>query len=160
MTPHRSLARIAFFFLCALSIIWSGPSQAKTVQIDDSGTTALEPSVSLRWKSLAPMQGGTDNTMLGTSTLRVHLNVMPWLHRSLRIYLNLPAQPPGPMTLTWNTQGRFIPGQARTGNRVLIYAGAITTAFLEDTLSLQYSIDGALVKHTFPVTFHFETDED
>jgi hypothetical protein len=156
----RSHARTAFFLAWALSIIWPGASSAKTVQIDDSGTIALEPSVNLRWKSVAPSRTGAENTMLGTSTLRVRLNVMPWLHRNARIYLNLPAQPPGPLTLTWNAQGRFIPGQVRTGNRVLIYAGAITTPFLEDTLNLQYSVDGSLVKRNFPVTFHFETDED
>jgi hypothetical protein len=74
--------------------------------------------------------------------------------------LNLPAQQPGPISITWLTQGRFIAGQLRSGNRVLVYAGPITTPFLEDTLNVQYSVDGSLVRRTFPVTFHFETDED
>ena len=157
---RRGAPLSAFFLACALSIIWARPAQTRTIQIDDTGTLALEPSVSLRWKSVAPPRSGSDNLMLGTSTLRVRLNVMPWLHRSLRIYLNLPAQQPGPIAISWLTQGRFIPGQLRSGNRVLLYAGPITTPFLEDTLTVQYSVDGSLVRHTFPVTFHFETDED
>jgi hypothetical protein len=156
----RGASLSAFFLACALSIIWAPVAFAKTIQIDDTGTQSLEPSVSLHWKSLAPSRSGADNTMLGTSTIRVRLNVMPWLHRSLRIYLNLPAQQPGPISITWLTQGRFIPGQLRSGNRVLVYAGPITTPFLEDTLNVQYSLDGSLVRRSFPVTFHFETDED
>jgi hypothetical protein len=156
----RSVGVSAFFLACALSIIWPAALQAKTIQIDDSGTQALEPSVSLRWKSAAPSRSGVDNAMIGTSTIRVRLNVMPWMRRTGRVYLNLPAQQPGPLTLTWIAQGRFISGQARSGNRVLIYAGVITTAFLEDTLNVQYSIDGTLVSRPFPVTFHFEMDED
>jgi hypothetical protein len=153
--------RSTFFLAFALSIIWSCAADARTIQIDDSGTQALQPAVGLRWKSLAPSRSGVDNSMVGNSTIRVRLNVMPWLHRAGRIYLNLPAQPPGPLGMSWLTQGRFIPGQLRSGNRVLIYSGPITTPFLEDTLSVQYTVDGAtLVRRTFPVTFHFEIDED
>jgi len=157
---RRGTPLSAFFLACAFSIIWGPQAHAKTIQIDDSGTQSLEPSVSLHWKSVVPSRSGTDNLMLGTSTIRVRLNVMPWLHRSLRIYLNLPAQQPGPLAISWLTQGRFIPGQLRSGNRVLLYAGPITAPFLEDTLNVQYSVDGSLVRRPFPVTFHFETDED
>jgi hypothetical protein len=161
MSRRSAKARVSAFFLAwALSIIWPAALQAKTIQIDDSATQALEPSVSLRWKSAAPSRGGADNTMIGNSTVRVRLNVMPWLHRTGRVYLNLPAQRPGPITVSWIAQGRFISGQARSGNRVLIYAGAITAPFLEDTLNVQYSVDGTLVSKPFPVTFHFEMDED
>ena len=160
MTTAPRTALTAFFLACALSIIWPSSTQAKTTQIDDSGTQALEPSVSMRWKTTTPTRTGAGNLMAGTSTLRVRLNVMPWLHRSAKIYLNLPAQQPGPITMSWLTQGRLLPGQLRSGNRVLVYAGAIATPFMEDTLTLQFSVDGTLVRRTFPVSFHFEMDED
>ena len=150
----------AFFLACALSIIWPPTAQAKTITIDDSGTAALEPSVSLRWKSAAPSRSGRDNLMVGTTTIRVRINVMPWLRRSGRIYLKLPAQPPGPLAASWITQGRFLPGQVHSGNRVLVYAGLIATPFMEDVLTVQFSVDGALVRRNFPVTLHFEMDED
>lgn len=149
----------AFFLTCALSIIWAS-APAKTTIIDDSGTQAFEPSVSLRWQSAAPSRSGAGNLMVGTATIRVRINVMPWLRRSGRIYLDLPAQQPGPMSVSWSTQGRFLPGQVRTGNRVLIYAGPIATPFMEDVLTLQFSVDGTLVQRAFPVSFHFEMDED
>jgi predicted small secreted protein len=150
----------AFFLACLLSIIWAAPASSKTITIDDSGTQALEPSVSMHWKSASPSRTQPDNTMVGTTTIRVRINVTPWLRRSGRIYLNLPAQQPGPITASWITQGRFMPGQVHSGNRVLVYAGPISTPFLEDVLKFQFSVDGALIRRAVPVTFHFEMDED
>jgi hypothetical protein len=150
----------AFFLACALSIIWASEARAKTTTIDDSGTQALEPSVSLRWKTAAPPRSGADNSMVGTTTIRVRLNVMPWMRHSGRIYLDLPAQQPGPITASWITQGKLMPGQVRSGNRVLIYSGPIASPFMEDVLKFQFSVDGSLVRRAFPVTFHFEIDED
>jgi hypothetical protein len=157
---QRAKPRPAFFLALALTIIWASAAQAKTIVIDDSGTTALEPSVSMRWKSPAPSRTGTNNLMVGTTTLRVRLNVLPWLKRSGRIYLSLPAQQPGPINASWTAQGRFLSGQVRSGNRVLVYSGPMTTPFMEDVLKLQFAVDGTLMRRPFPVTFHFEIDED
>jgi hypothetical protein len=96
--------------------------------------------------------------MIGTTTIRVRINVMPWLRHAGRIYLSLPAQEPGPMRLSWNTQGRFLPGQVQSGNRALIYSGPITTPFMEDTLTLQFVVGGTLMRRPVPVTYHFEMD--
>jgi len=160
MAASRSCLEPAFFLACVLSIIWASAAQAKTTTIDDSGTQALEPSVSMRWQTPAPSRNGGANLMVGTTTLRVRLNVTPWLRRSGRIYLDLPAQQPGPITTSWITQGRFMPGQVHSGNRVLIYAGPIATPFLEDVMKFQFSLDGSLISRAIPVTFHFEMDED
>jgi len=159
MIAPRPALWSAFFLAPALSIIWASTAQAKTTTIDDSGTQALEPSVSMRWKSTAPSRSGTDNLMVGTTTIRVRLNVTPWLRRSGRIYLDLPAQQPGPITASWIAQGRFLSGQVHSGNRTLLYAGPIASPFMEDVLRFQFSVDGALIRRPFPVTFHFEMDE-
>ena len=160
MIASSRSAASAFFLACGLSIIWSCPTGAKTTTIDDSGTQALEPSVSLRWKTASPSRTAPDNTMVGTTTIRVRINVTPWLRRSGKIYLNLPAQQPGPLTASWITQGRFMPGQVHSGNRVLVYAGPISAPFMEDVLKFQFSVDGALIRRAVPVTFRFEMDED
>ena len=98
--------------------------------------------------------------MVGTTTIRVRINVMPWLKRSGRIYLSLPAQQPGPIAASWTTQGRFLPGQLQSGNRVLVYAGPITAPFMEDTLKFQFSVERGAHRPAVPVSFHFEMDED
>jgi hypothetical protein len=152
--------RSTFFLALALTIIWPSAAQAKSITIDDSGSQAIEPSVSMHWKTAAPSRSRGGNPMVGTTTIRVRINLMPWLRHSGRIYLSLPAQQPGPIGLSWITQGRFQPGQLQSGNRVLVYAGRITTAFMEDTLTFQFTVDGALMRRAVPVTYHFEMDED
>jgi hypothetical protein len=42
----------------------------------------------------------------------------------------------------------------------MIYAGPITTPFMEDLVKFQFAVDGTLVRRPFPVTFNFEMDED
>jgi hypothetical protein len=160
MTARIRARAPAFFLACALSIIWAPAAPAKTIAIDDSGTQSLDPTVGLRWRSPSPPRSGTDNLMVGTATIRVRINVMPWLRHTGRIYLNLPAQQPGPITASWITQGRFLPGQVQSGNRVLVYAGPIAAPFMEDVLTFKFSVDGTLIRRSFPVTFHFEMDED
>jgi hypothetical protein len=152
--------RSTFFLALALTIIWASTAQAKSITIDDSGSQALEPSVSMHWKTAAPSRSGAGNLMVGTATIRVRINVTPWLRHSGRIYLSLPAQQPGPVGLSWVTQGRFLPGQLQSGNRVLVYAGPITTLFMEDTLTFQFTVDGSLMGRAVPVTYHFEMDEE
>ncbi len=149
-----------FFLALALAIIWTPAADARTTIIDDAGSQALAPEVTLRFKSVAPPRHGRDNRMTGTMTLRAHLNVTPWLRKHARIYLSLPAQAPGPLTARWSTQGRFAAGEVTSGNRVLVYSGPITTPFLEDVMTFEFSVDGSVVRRPFPVTFHFEMDED
>jgi hypothetical protein len=150
--------RFAFFLPLALTIIWAAAAQAKSITIDDSASQALEPSVSMHWQTAAPSRSGRGNLMVGTTTIRVRINVMPWLRHAGRIYLSLPAQQPGPITLSWVTQGRFLPGQVQSGNRVLVYAGPITTPFMEDTLTFQFTLDGSVMRRAVPVSYHFEMD--
>ena len=153
-------SRPAFFLALAFSIIWPVTLRAKTTTIDDSGTQALEPSVRMRWETAAPSRAPAGSLMVGAATIRVRINVMRWLRHSGRIYLALPAQAPGPVRISWTTQGQFRPGQIQSGNRVLVYAGPITTPFMEDTMTFQFTVNGTLMQRAFPVTYHFEMDED
>jgi hypothetical protein len=155
MTACRALH---FFLALSLVIIWRA-APAATVTLDDSGTQALEPGVPMRWQTAVPPRSGGTDLLVGTTTIRVRINVMPWLKRSARIYLALPAQPPGPLAASWTTQGQLLPGQLRSGNRVLVYAGPITSGFIEDTLKFQFSVNAALIARPYPVNFHFEMDE-
>jgi hypothetical protein len=145
----------AIFFAAAFGMICA--SRAAVI-LDDSTSQALEPSVALRWKSARPSRSGTNNQLVGTATIRVRINVMPWLRRSGRIYLALPAQQPGPIGASWVTEGRLLPGQVQSGNRVLVYAGPVTAPVLEDVLTFQFNVDAGLVRNAFPVTYHFEWD--
>jgi hypothetical protein len=135
------------------------PVQSRTVTIDDSGTLPYDTPLSLNWQQRAP-RSPADNRLTGTLTVRVRLNVAPWLRRTGRIYLVLPAQPPGPMTVSWSTQGRLLPGTLTGGTRALVYSGPITTPFIEDVLQLTLSVDASrLQPQPYHVSFNFEMDE-
>lgn len=159
MNPLANKA-VHFFLACALAIIWPSPATSKSITLDDSGTQALEPAVSMRWKTATPTRSGAGNLLIGTTTLRVRINVMPYLKHSGRIYLSLPAQQPGPISASWITHGRLMPGQLQSGNRVLVYSGPLTTPFLEDVVQFQFGVNAALLSRPYPVSFHFELDED
>jgi hypothetical protein len=135
------------------------PAQSRTVTIDDSGTLPYDTPLSLNWQQRAP-NGTNANQLTGTLTVRVKLNVAPWLKRTGRIYLVLPAQPPGAMAVTWSTQGRLLPGRLTAGTRALVYSGPITTPFIEDVLQLTLSVDASrLQPQPYHVNFNFEMDE-
>ena len=140
--------------------MYSSLAHARTTAIDDSGTQAVEPSVSMHWKSVVPQRSSDNQMMVGATTIRVRLNVAPWLRHSGRIYLVLPTQQPGPISASWSTQGRLLPGQIHSGTRSMIYAGPVIRPVMEDVFVLQFSIDGKLMRRPFPVTFRFEMDED
>jgi hypothetical protein len=155
-----------FFLALTFTIFWAAaaftaPASAasKSIILDDSGTEALDPSVALHWKSVTPTHSADSNLMVGTATFRVRINVAAWLKRNARIYLVLPAQDPGPLRVSWTTQGKLLPGQLQSGNRTLVYSGAITRPFLEDEMTFQFNVNGALVKRAFPVSFQFVMDE-
>jgi hypothetical protein len=160
MIARRAAPQTAFFLACAFSIIWPAAAHSKTTTIDDTGTTSIEPFVNMRWKHAVPSRSGGDNRMIGTTTIQVRLNVMPWLRHSGRIYLSLPAQQPGPIDASWVAQGRFLSGRVQSGTRALVYAGPITTPIMEDVFRFQLEVNGTLLRRPFPVTFRFEMDED
>ena len=151
--------RLASFFLAlGLSIICPA-LYASTVTLDDSGSQSLEPAVTMRWQDSVPRRTGTGNLLTGSTLIRVRINAAPWLRHVARIYLALPAQQPGPIDMSWTAQGRFLSGQVHSGNRALVYAGPITTPFLEELFAFRFSVAGALLARTVPVTYHFELDE-
>ncbi len=157
-----SFKRVAGFFLVlAQSIIWPAVATAATI-IDDSASQSLEPSVSMRWQTPVPGRRRTsaDDQLSGLVRVRVRLDLAPWLHRRGRIYFSLPSQPPGPIDISWSTQGRFSSGQLRSGNRLLVYAGPIESPVFEELFVFQFSVDGRLLDSAARVTYNFEIDED
>jgi len=146
--------------LLLLSIVLAGtlPVGAKTTVIDDSGTLPYNALLVVQWRQLSP-RPPVDNRMSGTLTLHVRLNVTPWLRSSGRIYLALPAQQPGPITASWVTQGRLLPGRLASGGRALVYSGPITTPFIEDVLKLTVDVDGTQMRQLYHVAFNFEMDQ-
>lgn len=157
----KGTAAVRPSILSVFCIIWLAavPANARTTVIDDSATLPYNAALAMRWQEIAP-RGHVNNLMVGTLQLRVRLNVAPWLRRTGRIYLVLPAQQPGGITAAWTTHGRLLAGRVTAGSRTLVYSGPITAPFIEDVVQLTITVDGRRMAQTYPVNFHFEMDED
>ena len=147
------------FALFAYCIIWlaAASAHAGTV-IDDSGTLPYNAALALHWRDAAPRGGAGNQMMTGTVQLRVRLNVSPWLRHTGHVYLVLPAQQPGAINASWTTQGRLLPGAVTAGGRSLVYAGPITTAYIEDVVFLTITVESRRMSQAYPDNFHFEMD--
>jgi hypothetical protein len=135
------------------------PAAAATYRVDDSATIPFESSATMRWRHAAPVRSG-DNTVEADTQVQVRLNLAPWLKRNGRVYLVLPAQTAGALTVQWSTQGRLLPGKLAAGQRVLVYAGPISEPMLAETLALKFEADGTRLSGSHRLDFHFEIDVD
>jgi len=150
-----ALALVAF-----TTIVDAFPARAATFVVDDGASAPQESTALLRWRRLAPSRAKDSNTLEGAIAVMVRLNLAPWMHRNGRVFLALPEQGTAPVRVSWTTQGRLLPGSITPGNRVLVYAGPITTALLEETLALQIEADGSRLPNMQRLKFHFEIDVD
>lgn len=153
---RRSL-RIAIAAAALLAVPATLP--AATYRVDDSGTQVSNNSVQMRWDS--PLPGGAARSgVSGALNVALRLNVAAWRGRIGRIYMTLPASPSGPLSATWSTQGRLLPGSLRAGERTLVYSGLISDSALEDTLRLTLQADGQRLVRAEALNFSFEIDLD
>ena len=153
-----TLVRCACLVL-ALLLAPAGTVFAATYIVDDTSTIPYETNLVSRWR-----QGATGrqlgNDIEAAAMVTVRLNVAPWLNRNGRIYLALPQQPIGVVTVDWATQGRLLPGTLRSGERTLVYMGPIRTPVIEDNFQLKVVADGRRVALTQRLQFRFEIDID
>jgi len=160
MTARRTLALVGSVLGAQLLLANAAGATGRTQLVDDSGSLPYDAPVTLTWRSVAPRHGVPDNTLIGSTLVRVRLNVAPWLRRSGRIYLVLPVQPPGDLLASWTTQGHLLAGRLRPGGRTLVYSGRLTTPFIEDELQLSVAVDATRLQQLTRLNFHFEIDED
>lgn len=147
------LAAVGF----AISVAWASPATAQTYRIDDSASQVLGGS--LRLKPQSPIgRGQLDSNVSGEIAVAVRLDVSPWKGRQARIYLAVPTRPGAAVTTRWISQGRLLPGELRSGERTLVYAGLIQSDTLEDTLRLSIQADGRKLRRDEQLTFNFEID--
>ncbi len=152
--PTRKLPALVLWLLAALA----PPCPAAKTTVLEDGALPYDAPLVLRWQQLSPRRP-VNSTLTGTTSIRVRLNVAAWLHRTGRIYLLLPAQQPPSLTASWTTQGRLLAGRMTAGSRTLVYAGPVTTPFIEDVLQLTLNVDGRQMRQLYHVNFQFQMDE-
>lgn len=104
--------------------------------------------------------GNRMSVVAGDISVVARLDLSPWKGRQGRIYMTLPEQSDGPVTVTWTTRGQLMPGVVRTGGRTLVYSGLLRGGLLEDTLRLNVQGDERRLPQDAQLAFAFEIDLD
>lgn len=157
MTTARACTRTLALLLACLVII--PRASAATFRVDDSGSLPSESTALLQWRQAVPSRA-TDDRLEGTVGVAVRLNLEPWLNRTGRLFLVFPEQGLPLVRVSWRTQGRLLPGEILPGQRVLVYAGPISTPVLDETLLLRIEANGDQLPGMRSLEFHFEIDTD
>ncbi|HOY88117.1 MAG: hypothetical protein V9G21_02785 [Methylotenera sp.] len=145
--------------LCLFTLIFAlnTNAHAGTYRVDDSATIVTDSQVKMRWRS-AGANRVNGNIVDGSTFVNIRLNTSPWLNKTGQIYMVLPAQPIGQVVVDWKTQGKLLPGTLVSGNRTLVYAGAIQNNIIEDTFYIQVHSDGTRLNDMQRLEFYFEID--
>lgn len=160
MSPVRAPARLAprvAAWVLALGLAAGGAPAGAAARVDDSGTVVSQPVVAMRWRQPVPGRGA-DNTVEAQLRVALRLNLAPWLHQRVRLYMALAPVGSDPVQASWRTQGRLLAGTVRSGGRALLFEGPVGSARLEETLDLLLATDGRALVSSQTLQFYFELD--
>lgn len=150
---HRSTLLALAGLLLACSV------QANPHRLDDTGSHTVPPNAQMQWRPLSA-RGGADPGM--ETWLRVNLRIATaaWAGHSGRLYMVLPRDEASGVEAVWTSQGRLLPGRLVSGERALVYAGALPGPTLEDQLHLRLRTGPDWQGSSRRLNFHFEFDAD
>jgi hypothetical protein len=111
------------------------------------------PNLNLQSRWLVPNARATTdaaqaNLFIAESAFTEMLLTIPasYVGKNVQIFLIMPPQIPGVigpagMEVEWRTQGVFLPGKARPGERVLFFQGVIQQSPLRDLIAYKFRMD-------------------
>lgn len=151
--------RSLLVFLILMLMLMNVSVQAATYPVDDRGTNVHQPVVRTKWLSNTPTRNA-NSTITGVLVVDVLLNTSEWKGKPGKIYMVLaPATASGTIRASWTTQSEvLLPGNLESGQRVLVYDGAIESDQLRDTLTMTLLADGNRVVRPEIINFTFEID--
>ena len=147
---------VAIVGVLIFSISTSSPAKSMPALIDDSATVVLDGTPIMNWRSVTPKS--RDNAVVGRTRVNVKLATAPWLGKSGRIYMVLPAESTGSIKVAWRGNGLLLDGQLVPGGRTLVYSGTIRDKRMEDVLEVKIEADGVRLSNVQQLRFHFEID--
>lgn len=157
----------AYIFACALLTVPVGAqaqnatassTTGQVFRVDDSGTVVLDPVLQMQWQ---PAGRVAASPLVSASTrVSVQLNLLPWIGRTGRIYMTLPRTSGPTVRAKWQTGGTLLPGELLSGDRTLVYAGAINGPLLRDIIDIKLEADGARLSGSEALAFGFEIEVD
>lgn len=143
------------FMMMALNV----SVQAATFPVDDSASRVRQPIVRTKWVDTSPFRGSSA-AITGMLVVDVELDTSAWNGKPGKIYMLLaPASASGLIQASWTVQSNVLrPGNMQSGDRVLVYDGAIPAERLRDTLTITLLADGNRVVRPETINFTFEID--
>jgi len=141
------------------SLLLAAGALANPHRLDDSLSHTVPPNVQMQWLPIAPGQpfaGGMEAWV----RVNVRIDTRAWMGRSGRIYMALPRDQASSVEAAWTTQGRLQAGRLMSGERALVYAGAITGPTLEDQMQVRLRSLADWTSGSRRLNFHFELDVD
>ena len=156
---HRPSAAATCRCVLAGLVLATGTAHAATVRLDDSGSTALQPSVQMQWRSATPKSPNRPETEARVQ-VQIRINTVTHAGQRGRIYMVLPLDSGPSIEAEWQTQGRLLPGRLRSGERTLVFAGTVPGPSLEDLITIRVRSDSDWPASSRRLNFHFELDTE
>ena len=149
----------AAYLLAACLAFTTAAARAETHRLDDSLTHTVPPHVQMQWR---PLQVAADGSGAVEAWVRVNvrLDTRAFVQRSGRVYLVLERDQASPVEAAWTSQGRLQPGRVVSGERTLVFVGALPGATLEDQLNMRLRAQTDWSSTQRRLNFHFEFDAD
>lgn len=146
-------------FTAALGALMACSALANPHRLDDSLSHTVPPNVQMQW---LPLTRGQPNVGAMEAWVRVNIRIdtRDWSGRSGRIYMVLPRDEASSIEAVWTTQGRLRAGRLVSGERTLVFAGAIPGATLEDQMQVRLRSNADWTSNSRRLNFHFELDVD
>lgn len=162
MTKSRQAAlhrQVVVWSMVTAALLAAAPAvrAASTVRVDDSGTIVNQPVVAMRWRKPVPSRA-QDNNVDAEIRVALRLNMAPFLNQPVRLFMGLAPVTGDPVSASWRTQGRLLPGTVRSGGRTLIFNGVASGARIEETIDMTLTTDGRNLATTQTLQFFFEVD--
>lgn len=153
-----STRRIGALRLAALALgLAVLPAPAASVRLDDSASQVIPPNATWQWESHALRSG--INTLHMNVRVNVRIDTRAYAGRQGNIFMVLPPEGSSTVRAEWSSQGRLLPGRLASGERVVVFSGAIPGPYLEDTLQVRLTTDARqLAEDVRRIAFHFELD--
>lgn len=154
---HRRV--VVWSLVTAVLLLAAAPAvrAASTVRVDDSGTIVNQPVVAMRWRKPVPSRA-QDNNVDAEIRVALRLNMAPFQNQPVRLFMGLAPVTGDPVSASWRTQGRLLPGTVRSGGRTLIFNGIASSARIEETIDMTLTTDGRNLATTQTLQFYFEVD--
>ncbi|HMN94280.1 MAG TPA: hypothetical protein PKC60_13700 [Hydrogenophaga sp.] len=151
--------------LLASALLWlaagMGPlafAQPGVHRLDDSLSHTEPPNLQMQWRPHSGPDAG--DGMEAWVRVRVHIDTRDWSGRRGRVYMVLPSDQPPAVEAVWSSAGALRAGRLVSGERALVFSGALPAEALQDMLSVRLRTGPDWFSQSRRLNFHFEFEPD